>query len=125
MIKYLNVRRVGIAIVTLIWLSACSEVHAEIVVPRDPFLPPNMVQKVNTAAGVPSNGADGVSIVLKGIIWDSTKPMAIIEVGGNSKSFGVGDSSSDVTVTRIDRQQVLLNRHGKISILKLGSNNNL
>lgn len=68
---------------------------------------------------------DGILVALKGIVWDSKTPIAILEVAGTSKSLGVGDVTNELVVSKIDRQQVLLNRHGKISILKLGSSTNL
>ena len=45
---------------------------------------------------------------LTGIIWDKKKPLAVI----NGKMLGVGDTIKGAKVRKIDKESVLLRKHG-------------
>ncbi len=112
-------------ILGIILLTTYVGTTAEILVPRDPFLPLFVAKSGAVAQSAVPVVPNGVAVGLKGIVWDASTPIAILEIAGTVKSMGIGDTASGVSVSRIERQQVLLNRHGKISILKLGSNTSL
>lgn len=82
---------------------------------RDPFVP--LVDKKGRPVAVLEGGIQFKisDLSLEGIIWDETKPLAII----NDQVVGCGDKVSGVTVVKIERDKVILNYQNESFDLKM------
>ena len=82
---------------------------------RDPFIP-LVDRKGRPVAIVEGSLQFKVSdLSLEGIIWDETKPLAII----NDQVVGCGDKVSGVTVVKIEKDKVILNYQNESFDLKM------
>ena len=82
---------------------------------RDPLVP--LVDKKGRPVAVVEGGIQFKisDLSLEGIIWDETKPLAII----NDEVVGCGDKVSGVTVVKIEKDKVILNYQNETFELKM------
>ena len=82
---------------------------------RDPMVP--LVDKKGRPVAVVEGGIQFKisDLSLEGIIWDETKPLAII----NDEVVGCGDKVSGVTVVKIEKDKVILNYQNETFELKM------
>jgi len=97
---------------------------AKTIFPRDPFTPPfvsaslksnysesdpNTKAVKNNLSASPKKETPAKPIIhLTGVIWDPTKPLAVVLYGKTKKIIGLNDRFMGYTVTKITRKNIVV-----------------